>query len=216
MNKAKLSIALYFLFLSFNIFSQNIIRNYEANYQCLQTKCTWNQVGQYVCTPSSILKSISVGKLSDNSQLEIQFDDGYKCMLYKENDTVFVGQCGLQVSTNFYYNDSIEIVRVYSSVGYAIYNGKKSIINKIKAYNNQEYEIFPNPFCDELFINDPKNDLLSFALVDLSGRLTKVSFSKFQNKVCIKTNELKSGIYFLQLKDFNSINTVKIIKYKYH
>jgi hypothetical protein len=67
----------------------------------------------------------------------------------------------------------------------------------------------PNPLQDALFIEAPFS--FSYMLFDSSGRLIKESNTN-QNQFLMDTNDLISGVYYIQLKVGNEIQVRKLVK----
>jgi len=77
--------------------------------------------------------------------------------------------------------------------------------------NNNSINIFPNPFKNILTIQLEQQQNYEYVLLNLNGKNVKsgaFSNSQFQ----INLTQLKSGIYFLQLKSEQAITTQKVIK----
>jgi hypothetical protein len=67
--------------------------------------------------------------------------------------------------------------------------------------------IFPNPVSDELFIEQPANSIIQ--LFNTTGKLMFETFNS-QRKTQLPLNDLQNGIYFLYLKNINSLSVHKI------
>ncbi len=64
-----------------------------------------------------------------------------------------------------------------------------------------EYNVYPQPAVDELFIgfNNPNNESLSMSIYDIQGRQVKQINNLSNNSIYVDGSSLKSGIYIFQL-----------------
>lgn len=82
----------------------------------------------------------------------------------------------------------------------------------VKCLNRQNYQIYPNPFHNNLQINlNNTNDFHIIQIIDLYGKI------QIEKKVCtnfcyLSTKNLNRGIYFLKINSNNKCLTQKIIK----
>tara|TARA_B100000809_G_C15115282_1_gene522179 strand:- start:883 stop:1863 length:981 start_codon:yes stop_codon:yes gene_type:complete len=77
---------------------------------------------------------------------------------------------------------------------------------------NNNITIFPNPIKDVLNIQLEKYQNYEYAILNLNGK-TIESGSFRSNTHQVKTDNLGSGVYFLQLKSSNDVITKKMIKF---
>jgi hypothetical protein len=76
---------------------------------------------------------------------------------------------------------------------------------------NDPVKIYPNPFKDVITIEStPGYEAIDFELVNIMGHV--LHKGTFTTKISIRTDHLPSGMYFLKLKNADSLNTRKIIK----
>ena len=72
------------------------------------------------------------------------------------------------------------------------------------------FSISPNPFEDYISISTKTNELYSYRIFDISGKLVEEQENRLSGK--IELAYLQKGIYFLSLQSKNQIETIKIIK----
>ena len=70
--------------------------------------------------------------------------------------------------------------------------------------------IYPNPFSDKTSIYFNNNSQRTFKLFDMIGRTVR-SFSSSDNKIDIYKENLRTGIYFIQITEGNITQTKKLI-----
>jgi hypothetical protein len=80
----------------------------------------------------------------------------------------------------------------------------------IESPSASKLNVFPNPFSTEISIHSDMNEA-SISIYSLNGEVVQSENMK-GNDITIFTNQLKSGIYFLQIKTPVSIETRKLIK----
>lgn len=71
-------------------------------------------------------------------------------------------------------------------------------------------KIYPNPFSDKTSIYFSNNSQRTFKLFDMIGRTVR-SFSSSDNKIDIYKENLRKGIYFIQIIEGGSVKTKKIV-----
>lgn len=79
----------------------------------------------------------------------------------------------------------------------------------VSAEENENYSlnVYPNPFKDELFIENPTSSLLKIKIYDALGNLLL-----FSDEKTISTSHFPSGIYFIEIETDEAILRKKIIK----
>jgi hypothetical protein len=96
------------------------------------------------------------------------------------------------------------------------YEGSNSsrIISGPDESSQQPFNFSPNPVNDLLTVNlaDPQNHKLELKLMDSFGKLLeKVIFEAGEKTKTVQTDKLASGIYFMQLRDLESMKSAKLI-----
>lgn len=86
-----------------------------------------------------------------------------------------------------------------------------SSLNEIE---NKRYVAYPNPTEGETYIQIQYSDkLMDISLYNMVGERNLVPIEVYQNQIELKTSNLKSGVYIIEVKDKNSIlGRTKIIK----
>ncbi|MFY8166586.1 MAG: T9SS type A sorting domain-containing protein, partial [Sediminibacterium sp.] len=94
--------------------------------------------------------------------------------------------------------------------------GKANSLDAVSRFVRQSYEVYPNPFNKDLtitVINAKKSGLTNFELYSQTGSLiNKGEIAQGVNSHTISTEELSSGVYFLNIIDVDGVTTKKIIK----
>ena len=113
-------------------------------------------------------------------------------------------------------NDTIKIGLPGYSVAYVVVEGKKSIkttdiINKNNTITPL-FQIYPNPASNTIYINAHGFKYNQILIYNILGQ------EVFQENINIESGEvfkletsLSKGVYFIHLKNFNSVQTQKII-----
>jgi hypothetical protein len=74
-----------------------------------------------------------------------------------------------------------------------------------------DFNIYPNPFLDKIYIEFEKNQSYDLSLINNLGQIIREIEVK-SNKQSIDLSELKAGVYYLRISGANKTKTVKIIK----
>ena len=94
-----------------------------------------------------------------------------------------------------------------------------SIINNPVGINENYSEdepllLYPNPFSDQLIIENENDEFSEITLFDAVSK--KIMHHKFRKRISLNTADLKSGIYFYQVKSMDKlISTGKLVKAVY-
>lgn len=91
---------------------------------------------------------------------------------------------------------------------------KIPVVSSIPSYPNSQLSVYPNPFQDKIHIEIRNADKgYSYQLLDVSGKTLKSTENVQSQNFTITTDELSSGIYFLQLaKDNRVLEVQKLVK----
>jgi hypothetical protein len=84
-----------------------------------------------------------------------------------------------------------------------------SPIVEIKSENNENSNVYPNPFTNKLSIQTEANSNSLIEVFDIQGRKVYTQMSNISGLTEIKSSEWESGIYFVKV---NGMSAVKIIK----
>ena len=123
--------------------------------------------------------------------------------------------------------DSVTFPMQSTNIAYArIPNGSGSFYYKTPSfnYNNNfasvskiddlKFECYPNPFMNQLNISLNNSDKSSISICDIHGKIIKsVKVGSYKKDIIFSTFSLKKGMYFVILKNNETISTQKIIKY---
>lgn len=211
MNKSIIVVIIMVTFNLSNLLSQDLRNNLIGKYQCNVSNCSLNQFGQYDCQNGS--DSILIfKKVSDSTQIEVFFADNSHFILSKENDSTYTYSGIPYVSALFYSTDSVRLSRVHSSIGYSIYKGRK-ISNSI-IINPQSLNIipYPNPFNNQIIIENLNNKNWIIYISDLNGRFINVKSVINENKIIISTENINKGVFFLRIISSSSLYSYKMVK----
>lgn len=81
----------------------------------------------------------------------------------------------------------------------------------VSAITNNEFEIYPNPTHNIVFIHAEKETNYHVILTDINGKIIrKIEFDNTDNQLDI--SNISKGIYFISITSNNDTNTYKIIK----
>lgn len=112
-----------------------------------------------------------------------------------ENKDNSITASGVSIRSNLY--NELYIVRT-DALG-SIFHASTTAIN----HHNVECNIYPNPATTELHIDANSIEKLYFQLYDISGKLVSENIF-FTNNTSISLEELKQGLYFIQIRDSNN------------
>ncbi len=91
-----------------------------------------------------------------------------------------------------------------------VVNFDAPIISNLSEKAVIDCEIYPNPFSDKTSVYFNNNSERTFKLIDMTGRIMS-SFSSSDNKIDIYKENLRKGIYFIQITEGNVMQTKKLI-----
>ncbi len=92
-------------------------------------------------------------------------------------------------------------------MGHAVF---KSYPLSTSNFQKNEFQLYPNPVADKLFINTTKSTPnLEMKIFNIQGKLLTGENVKNENPASIDVSNLKSGIYFLNIEDENGNFEVK-------
>mgnify|MGYP000456974270 CR=1 FL=1 len=80
--------------------------------------------------------------------------------------------------------------------------------------NNQifkDIKIYPNPVSDQLIIESERQGF-EFVVLDITGKEISLAKEEFNTKTIFDTQNLSSGVYFLNVKSENSNQIFKFVK----
>ncbi len=91
-----------------------------------------------------------------------------------------------------------------------VVNFDAPIISSLSEKVVVDCKIYPNPFSNKTSIYFNKNSQRTFKLFDMMGRTVR-SFSSSENTIDIYKEDLRTGIYFIQIIEGSSVQTKKIV-----
>ncbi len=99
-----------------------------------------------------------------------------------------------------FYNDFIHLAEMLQSGAYTS-NCSITSLNDKTLNTTHNYSVYPNPFNDAATIkfNNPANTIYTLKLYNSLGENVRVISNISTEKILIKRNNLKSGVYFFQL-----------------
>lgn len=88
-------------------------------------------------------------------------------------------------------------------------------VNNFTAVNEinilSDLSIYPNPAFDNINIETNLQTAFIFSIIDFTGNEIRKGFSE-ENSISLSTEELSSGVYFIQIKSKDNVFTKKFIK----
>ncbi len=79
---------------------------------------------------------------------------------------------------------------------------EKKLLNGLAETNSEQHTIYPNPFDNQIHIENTQTKIKSIEIFDLKGELKlKTEASKFENLISIQLDELNEGIYIIRMTD---------------
>jgi pimeloyl-ACP methyl ester carboxylesterase len=129
-----------------------------------------------------------------------------------------IGKKDSNNSEIYEYLDNSQLSNHNSSLYYRLrmvdLDGKFTYSKIIYLENKSQQEIgaFPNPFSNQISIDNSENKELKISLIDMTGREIIKPVNSNSQKVDLNTEKIGTGIYFLQIKDFKTTKILKFIK----
>lgn len=106
-----------------------------------------------------------------------------------------------QYSRNLEIGDGIELIKVHEVI-----TGTSELEEPLKT------EVFPNPALDFFYINNQEDQLISYQLITMDGRIVMQGETGSKNQMKIDISSLSKGTYLLQMKNDKISNDYKLIK----
>lgn len=165
-----------------------------------------------------------------NSSGKIMFATPHSLIRFKQNGSVDTGYgkfgqfeiSGEQIQQISYQaDDRLIVARKGVFTPPTLIRFKSDTVNNIKPLiNNPQFQeskiffkIFPNPVTSVVYISDlDATSPAEITISDNTGRIVHSSFTQGVKKKAIQVSELKSGIYYIQIKQNNQLQTLKMIK----
>lgn len=92
-------------------------------------------------------------------------------------------------------------------------NSFRSITSNPDLFEQNKFEVYPNPFSERLSIEKENTTTLIVTLVDRSGRVVISREISGMNRITLNTAHLSAGVYMLIINDSTSdLKTIKLIK----
>ncbi len=132
-----------------------------------------------------------------------------------------IGNQKSKASENYEYRDStpppgaggLYRLRLVDLDGKFSYSKIISIKNTEKIQPSGSWgAAYPNPFSNQISIENIGNKELKINLIDLTGREIIKPIISNQNKIELSTEKIEIGIYFLQVKEGEKVKIQKVIK----
>ena len=132
------------------------------------------------------------------------------------NDSIFIVMWDHVSSARYSQGDNIVVIWPAAIGPYPITtdefvgNIKESVLSSIAQNQSEEFNIFPNPILETatLKANQP---ISTFKMIDILGNLVRYQDNIQDNFIAIHKNELKSGIYFVEIKIGDNTQIKKVI-----
>lgn len=120
----------------------------------------------------------------------------------KDKGTILVGS----ITDSWMGGSNVFVFKFYYGQGFTNSNDNKttSPIVAVEQQLIKEFEIYPNPFTDELFINGGNSEIRTIELIAMSGeKHRKIPFTEFSSD---QFSEIQTGMYIIRvLNDQNDI-----------
>ncbi|HOK37920.1 MAG TPA: M14 family zinc carboxypeptidase [Bacteroidales bacterium] len=101
-----------------------------------------------------------------------------------------------------------------SPCGSSTYSADITITSSGISENKNILLVYPNPFFNELFIENFTNDINKISIKDLSGKEIGIFNNIQSHKIKLDFSEFKNGVYFLEILENKCIHLIKVIKIK--
>lgn len=83
---------------------------------------------------------------------------------------------------------------------------------KIQKYSSQNFSVYPNPACDEIFVSFNGNKIDNLTIKDITGKLIKYIKFNEKNKF-INISDIPSGFYIIEFLNNGKRYSQKLLKY---
>jgi hypothetical protein len=153
----------------------------------------------------TFMNGANLGDINGNGKLNLvvlSYD-----MNFESNDSVYL---------NVFEMENINYYKDYCYGTYRANNLRNGYINPmnytlaINDNNESNFNIYPNPCKDILYVNSNKK-IIRLSILDINGRIVR-SISDITDAYEINISELDSGIYFVRTSIDNKIHIRKVIK----
>jgi hypothetical protein len=94
------------------------------------------------------------------------------------------------------------------------FNKCSTCIVNVSELSDSDFDVYPNPFSDQLNIEVYTNDQSVLSIVDVSGRIiTQMTIQEGQNRQVMKTSAWPAGAYFLRFENETNRQSKIFIKH---
>ena len=142
---------------------------------------------------------------------------GFSTVFYAQNNVLTSGKDVTSASWKVTYSVGLIHYKDASGTGGTSSTGSQIAFEVLETLSLDEHNlvslrIFPNPTSDYITINLTQQELLSYKLIDVSGReITKGKITTLQTKIDL--NNLNTSIYILNIyQNSQTFKSYKIIK----
>lgn len=108
---------------------------------------------------------------------------------------------------------SQNVASKYSKTVSFTFIGKETVLDSLNTLSLKDtvpFSVYPNPAMDEIQLNIETSDTAMYRIVSTSGAELKMGFA---NTARINVSDLPSGLYILQIQDFDLNRSTKFYKY---
>ncbi len=161
----------------------------------------------------SLLLSISVVWSYAQNTLYVNNKSGTKTQFTLSGIKTLTFESG---NINLHNKDGSVLTYALTNILYLSF-GNTTVLDEISRDNICKTTLYPNPARETIqvqFTSTKASILLK--IIDMQGRVIYqqcISCQSGLNNIDISVSDLKSGLYFCQLQNVNSIKTLKFIKY---
>lgn len=156
---------------------------------------------------SAVNSTYSISSLGSFSEID---------SVLSPNDSIFIVVWDHISSARYSQGDNIVVIwpNFYSPYPSTsdefIGNINMSTLSSISQKQSEEFNIFPNPIIETATLKT-KQPISTFKMIDILGNVVRYQDNIQDNFIAIHKNELKSGIYFIELKIGDNTQIKKVI-----
>jgi len=132
------------------------------------------------------------------------------------NDSIFIVTWDHVSSANYRLGDNIVVIWPNFYTPYPStadeFTGviNVSTLNSVGQKQSEEFSIFPNPITETATLKT-QQPISTFKMIDILGNVVRYTENIQDNFIAIHKNELKSGIYFIEIKIGENTKIKKVI-----
>lgn len=134
------------------------------------------------------------------------------CFSAKAQVTATYTYDNLNRLTTASYSNGVGLQYTYDKLGNRTQESKTSTLSVVDVSPTKSFQLYPNPFKDELFITSENQMITEVSIIDVSGKLIKKIANLKTKSYRLEASGLPTGNYLVSIKTDVGVEVYKVIK----